>query len=87
MILSFSLLLFGVFSLSLSMKKHFKTLFIRPPKSIEIRGLTIGGWFLIFTSFIPLIIAGPAFSITLVWWLGFLSLGIFLTAIAYTWKY
>lgn len=84
MIVSFGLLLLGMFALSLSMKKHFKMLFVRLPKNMEIRYLRIAGWFFVFTSFAPLITAGPALPIALVWWFGFLSLGIFLTAIVYT---
>lgn len=84
MITSFGLLLLGVFALSISMKKHFKMLFVKPPKNMEIRCLSIVGWFFVFTYFSPLITAGPALPIALVWWFGFLSLGIFLTAIVYT---
>ena len=74
---------FGLTLLSLSMKKHFQAVFMRRFHSRLSNFLYVSGWLSLILSLIYLLLTHHLPQIAIVWWIGFLTLGIFGLAVFY----
>jgi len=84
MALSIVLQFLGLLCLSLAMNKHAKTFFSSGLNKLQSKVLRLIGWSLILISLNYLLMTNQQVGITMVWWLGYLSLGIVSLAIIHS---
>lgn len=84
MALSIALQSIAVFMLSLTINKHFKSMFGRALTDNMRRGLMVCGWVFLFFSLSYLFLRSTYIGISLVWWLSYLSLMIFVVGVIHS---
>jgi hypothetical protein len=84
MALSIAIQSIAVFMLSLTINKHFKSMFGQPPTSNLLRGLIVCGWGLLLFSLYYLVLRSTFVGLSLVWWLSYLSTMIFIAGVIHS---
>ncbi|MDO6487193.1 DUF3325 domain-containing protein [Colwellia sp. 6_MG-2023] len=84
MLIVFLTQIIGLLCLSLSMDKHFKSIFKRALTSRLSLYFKISGWLTIIISLLSVSLMSFTFSIAILYWLAFLSVNILFVVIIYS---
>lgn len=84
MVLSIALQSIAVLMLSLTINKHFKSMFGKRPTSNMLLCLTLSGWVVLLLSLCYEVLNSSFIGLSLVWWLSCLSFMILITSVIHS---